>query len=298
MGSPSSSAARNPRQNWSLRYIEVQEAYDKRVHAALQDALDQVERAVAALERRVGVGAAVQRAQMAQTRVTLLEILEKIFVQLGGIVRKGSQDSAEAAKEAMLASEQPLIQAIFPTPAQLEAFRQGEIKRARRNIQSTITRVLSTERKLSQRLYSSKALAKGQLNRTINAHLARGSSAAQMSKDIRQFVNPNSPGGVSYISKRLARTEINNAFHAQGIADMQDRPWVNQAYWKLSKSHPVRQPPDQCDTYARVELFPADKIPAKPHPNCLCYVIPKLMDEKEFRNALLSGQFQDWTERN
>lgn len=298
MTRPSSSRRRDPRSNWSLRYIELQDAYDKRVHVALQQALDDADVALTALEGKTGIGAAVQRAQIAQTRAVLTEILRELFLTVGGIVREGQKDAAQAAVEAMQLQEQPLVRRLFPDAASLERFRDGQVAKARRNANSMVTRILKTERPLARRLYQSQAFSNGLISRVINSHLARGSSAAALAKDVRGLVNPNTPGGVSYVSKRLARTEINNAFHAQSIEDMQNRPWVNQVEWHLSKSHPPRQPPCQCEIYARIELFQADQVPAKPHPQCLCYLTPHMMGEAEFTNALLSGQFQSWIDEN
>lgn len=292
------STSRTPRDNWSLRYIELQQAYDRRVRLALGQALDSATAAMHSLEGKVGVGAAVQRAQTATTRAVLLEIIDELFRTLGIVVREGQEDSAAAAKQATLLWERDLIKRIFEDERSLKDFESTEIQRARRNAHTMVTRILNTQQPLAKRLYKSRALAKGQLNRVVNSHLARGSSARDMAKDIRQFVSPDSPGGVSYVAQRLARSEINNAFHAQSIEDMQDRPWVDQVYWKLSKSHPPRQPECKCDLYANIELFPADRVPPKPHPQCLCYVIPKLMGEQEFMNALISGQFREWQQKH
>jgi len=72
---------------------------------------------------------------------------------------------------------------------------------------------------------------------------------------------------VGYAAKRLARTEINNAFHAQAIADVQEKPWVEHVTWHLSKMHkPI--PGDLCETYDG-QQFSTDLVPLKPHPQCV-----------------------------
>lgn len=287
-----------PRENWSLRYIELQDAYDRRIHEALREALESTEQAMRELERKTGIGGKVARAQMAGTRSALLEAMQQLFMVIGKIIREGQKDAAEEATRAFLLDEDALLDILFRDPVEKAVFKEAQILKARRNVQSMMTRILNTEQPLSRRLYKSEAFSKNLISNTINNHLARGSSAADMAKDLNDFVKPTKPGGVSYIAKRLARTEMNNAFHAQSIQDMQDQPWCDQVRWNLSKSHPPRQPEDACDYYAHVGLFPANDIPKKPHPNCLCYVTPELMDEDLFISNLRAGNFQSWMENN
>jgi hypothetical protein len=85
---------------------------------------------------------------------------------------------------------------------------------------------------------------------------------------------------------RLARTELQNAFHAGQIEAMKATPGLLGSQWKLSGSH---SEPDECNFYAeenRFELgrgvFPVSKIPLKPHPNCLCYMVAVHKPEDEF----------------
>lgn len=293
-GTPTSSG----RDNWSLRYIRLQDAYDVRVRKALKQALEAVDVALKALEGQGGIGARVQRAQALGARASLLEAMDQLFFKLGVVIKEGHQDAAEQAVKAFLNDESEILRILFPDRKERDIFRDAQIQKARRNVQSMMTRVLKTDRSLSQRLYRSKALAKGQISRVINAHLARGSGAQEMAKDLRQFVSPSAPGGASYVAQRLARTEINNAFHAQSIQDVQDRPWCDQVHWYLSKSHPNRVAPDLCDQYAQTGLFPAESVPQKPHPGCLCYFVPELMDIETFETLLISGQFQGWKEMN
>lgn len=290
----SASSASPQRENWSLRYIELQDLYDGRVNQALKHALESSDDVLRQLEGKTGIGAKVQRTQAMGTRSALLQAINQLYAALGKIIREGHKDSAEAAERAFLSDEENLLKILFEDAHDREEFLASQIQKSRRNIQSVMTRVLETEMPLSNRVYQSRALARGLVSRTVNNHLARGSSAADLAKDVRDLIKPTTPGGISYAAKRLARTEMNNAFHAQSIHDMEDRPWCEQVRWHLSKSHPPSQPECRCDYYAHVGLFPADQVPRKPHPNCLCYVTPELMDEKTFLNLLVAGEFREW----
>lgn len=293
----STSAVSPQRENWSLRYIELQDLYDGRVNQALKHALESAEDVLRQLEGKAGVGAKVQRTQAMGTRAMLLQVINSLYGALGKTIRDGQQDAADAAERAFLSDEEKLLKILFEDAHDREEYMASQIQKARRNIQSVMTRVLETEQPLSKRVYQSRALARGQVSRVVNNHLARGGSAADLAKDVRDLIKPSTPGGISYAAKRLARTEMNNAFHAQSIHDMEDRPWCEQVRWHLSKSHPPRQPECRCDYYAHVGLFAADQVPRKPHPNCLCYVTPELMDEKTFLNLLVAGEFREWMGR-
>lgn len=284
-------ASASEKSNWLGRYITVQTATDAKVAAALQAALDSSGLAAASIEGKPGIGAAVRRAQLLGARGSLTKALAALYRTLGDIVRAGQLDSAEAAILAQLKDEDPILRAIANNADEYKVLREALLQTSERGVQAMMTRILESERPLSQRIYKSEALAKGQVSRVVNNHLARGSSAADLAKDVRGFFDPKVSGGVSSSARRLARTEINNAFHAQSIAGMQDRPWVNQAEWHLSKSHPTHQPYDKCDEYARIKTFGVTNIPPKPHPNCLCFVIPVVSYSE---NDLLAGVYTPW----
>lgn len=152
---------------------------------------------------------------------------------------------------------------------------------------------------LSQRVYRNRVIANGQLNRVINTALALGKSARELAKDVEKFIDPGVPGGVSYAAKRLGRTELQNAFHTTSLRQYKENPFVEGVKWHLSGSHKV---PDECNLYAtRVNfkggepgVFKPDNVPAKPHPQCLCFTTSISMDEDEFVKKLTSGKFDTY----
>jgi hypothetical protein len=100
-----------------------------------------------------------------------------------------------------------------------------------------------------------------------------------------------------YYLKRVARTESANAFHLAQIKATEEDPEVIGYQWKLSKTHPKA---DICDFYASVEfglgkgVWPKDRVPrTKPHPHCLCYLIPRVTPVKT-RGAVSFREF--WEE--
>lgn len=281
----------SPKANWLDRYIRLQKKYDRKVDAELRDAADSAQQAVAALDGKPGVGAAVRRTQLIGNQGAITRVISQLYKSLGDVIRAGQAEATAEAIEANLEAEMPVLDRIA-SPSDVEALQANLTAAAKRNAQSMMTRTLETERPLSRRIYRAEALAKNQVGAMVNRHLARGSSAADIAKDVRQFISPDAPGGVSAAAKRLSRTEINNAFHAQSIADYQDKPWVNFVRWHLSGSHPPDQPMCKCEQYAQIGLFVPDNVPPKPHPNCLCYVTPEIDEEA------LAQEFDEWAEKN
>lgn len=152
---------------------------------------------------------------------------------------------------------------------------------------------------LSQNVYKTSVASTGKLQQTIQTGLGLGKTVAEIKKDVFKFVNPNTPGGASYAAQRLARTEVINAYHATAIRRAQESPWVETMIWNLSGSH---KKPDECNAYAEaVEVkggqageWPVNRVPAKPHPNCLCYVSPVAPDMDTFAKNFESGKYDKY----
>lgn len=277
--------------HWLLRYVRLQQASDRRVETALRGALDSASDALSALEGKPGVSAAVRRAQLLGNRGVLSKVLRELYRELGDIIQADQMDAAALASQLLYEDEKNIWRVIEPDPDKRQALEDGLEAKARRNVQTMMTKVLGLNKPLSTRIYKSEALANGSINRVVSQHLARGSSAAELAKSVTGFFNPKIPGGVSSSAKRLARTEINNAFHAQSRADVAERPWIDSVRWNLSKSHPDSQQECACDRYAYIGTFSADDVPDKPHPNCLCYVTPVIRDFAEIFEEYKSGKF-------
>jgi hypothetical protein len=97
-----------------------------------------------------------------------------------------------------------------------------------------------------------------------------------------------------YYLKRVARTEAANAFHLSQIKATQKDPDIIGYQWRLSKTHPRA---DICDFYASVDfglgkgVWPKDRVSrTKPHPHCLCYLIPRVTPVKT-RGAVSFKEF-------
>jgi hypothetical protein len=294
MTSPAPFFRRLTKANWLGRYLDVERDFDDKLKGVLVDALSNINDAFGNLSDEQ-FSQKVRRQQIATTGRTLRGIIHEIFGDTGNLIRDHREDAAVAAVDAQLYDQRGILARIFKDPVARDQYASSLQQTARRNIDAVVTRVLETEKPLSARVYNSESLAKGQVSLAINRALARGASARDLANDVKALIDPKVPGGVSYAARRLGRTELNNAFHAQSIHDAQTVPWVGEMRWHLSKVH-EKDPGDPCEDYARIEMFPADKVPEKPHPNCRCFVTPEQPKYDDFEDALLSGEYDKFLE--
>jgi hypothetical protein len=86
-------------------------------------------------------------------------------------------------------------------------------------------------------------------------------------------------GSVSYNSYRIARTELAETYRLETLAYHSGQPWILGFRWNLSESHPdIRCECEELDG----QVFEDEKdVPHAPHPNCLCYITPEMVDPSE-----------------
>jgi hypothetical protein len=234
------------------------------------------------------VGTAIRQAQL---RISADEILRTLWADTGKVVTRGRL--AAVARAARLGESQ-MRQLLGDLPrdavdALIRATRAG----ARMAVERATARLAGEgAHDLSTRVFRNFALSKGQVDRMINSAIARNLGARELAREARRFILPGTPGGASYAAKRLARTEINNSFHAMTSSYYDDNPLVDTMVWHLSRSHPR---PDACD--ALVGKYPTRDVPGKPHPNCFCYVAPDALNEAEVLRRLNSGSLDGWLQR-
>jgi hypothetical protein len=280
------------------RYLRIQGAAEKEVNEILRGALSDVDRQLRGLEGRTNIGSTVRRTQLQAVRLSLLEWIAEIWRRIGLLIRAKSVDAALAATAAAARWDNAFLDRLGMTQAQKRAWQRRLEESARRSAQLGINRRFDTSggtnRDLSERVYGSHNLAQRLVQNKIESGLARGLSADEMAKEIRGLIRPDVPGGVSYAAKRLARTELNNAFHYQQILDASKKPWVSGLEWRLSGSHPAE---DICDKVAKAHskgkpagIYTIAEVPDKPHPQCLCSLIPVTMDQDDFLEGLLAGR--------
>lgn len=275
-------------------YRAVQRRYD----ADLARVLERTAKAIRArlLKVRPGIGGEVRRAQLRQI-LTEIDRLQRAMWRgdILGLVVAGQEAGIKAAEDAIETLMRPVYAAL---PEQVaEAVRDGLRVSALSGLASDRAR---RRRELSPRVYHQQALSGGVVEQIIRQGLISNLSARELARDVYRHVSPTTPGGASYAAMRLARTEINNAFHERQIAGA-ERPGVTGAIWNLSGSHKV---PDDCNLFAAQNkhdmgrgVFPPGKVPDRPHPQCFCYLTYKTMTARQFKDALSNGDFDSELDR-
>jgi hypothetical protein len=278
--------------NWLYRYLRVERGFDEKLQKALFNAVIDIDDAFGDLVDDT-ISSQVRRVQIALAHKEIRGTIKDLFGTVGNLIRDDRQDAAVAAVDASLFDQKGILAKLFRDPLDRKQYADSLRQTARRNIEAVVTRVIESEKPLSGRVYKTRALANGQVSTVINNALARGDSARNLARDVKSLIRPDVPGGVSYATMRLGRTELNNAFHAQSIHDAQEVPWVLEAEWHLSKVH-EDDPGDLCEFYAEKRIFPKEKIPEKPHPNCRCFITEVHMPYDQFENSLVQGHFNTY----
>lgn len=283
------------------RYLVLQRALDRDVLAALRASASNIEAELRRLQARSGIGAAVRREQLVHSQVVIHNEMARYWAGVGDTVEAARATAAAEGAQTILDGSRDGLSQVF-SAAELTYMTESTRQQAARGVEVLQERLSgSSHVPLAQSVYDNAALTNGHVDEIINNALARGASAADLAKDVRGFINPNTPGGVRYASMRLGRTELNNAFHANQVRQAQAQPWTTGVKWNLSGSHPT---PDECNDYADQEhikgeaagVFRPNEVPAKPHPNCLCYLTNEDVGRDEFVNQFFNGQYNEYLE--
>lgn len=287
-------------EDWRIQQAIVLRSADADVVRLLRQAqADVLAQLREVLARPVGIGRDVREAQLRLVQRNLYREMEKVYRSLGKLTEARR---AEAAGRAIDFSKSvdtfKLVSNGVPGGADVaQAIADSELDTVASGIDRMIARTTGASYvPLSQRVYNSNVGINQKIDRLVNSAIARGLSAREFASEVRAFINPATPGGVRYASMRLARTEINNAAHAAAIQSAQGKPWIEAMHWNLSGSHGR---PDICNQYATGGPkgdgnYPVHSVPAKPHPQCLCYPTSVTVDDDEFLDNLIGGKYESY----
>jgi hypothetical protein len=161
---------------------------------------------------------------------------------------------------------------------------------------------------LSDRLWENSQTARKAIRDLIQTGIAQGRDVVEVARDLEHYVRDGAktltedyenmmrrmetriPKDLSYEALRLVRTEYSIAFMEGVYARGQLNPAYEGVQWMLSDAHPE---PDICDDLASADLYGMGRgvykkgeEPVHPHPNCLCYVVPVLIERQEITHKL------------
>lgn len=265
-------------------YLFLQSRFNKTLRSILRDAARDGERRIRALTDG-GYAADIRIAQLRATVRALKRAQVALWDEVSSETTMVVQDAVLTASEGM--SRFPRF---FRNPSLADSF-QAAADQAALNVQSS----LRNRFRFSSRVYKNESLAKKKVEQAVNRGVALNMSSRELAQSVKGLISPDTPGGISYAANRLGRTEMNNAFHETSIRTYQAQPWIVAAKWNLSGSHPKTRP-DECNDLASKNggVFPKNSIPSRPHPQCMCYLTPVVMDDEEFVNWIESSRGEKW----
>lgn len=252
-----------------------------------------LELAAKAIERRLltlkpGIGGVVRAAQLRMVLAEIRRLERQMWARTNMAIGAAIDDAIAAGESAVEALTAVAYTAMSERAA--EVLVAGLRAASSSGLKSDAAR---KRRELSRRVYKQRALTEGKVEDVIRAGIIANLSARELASDVYQYVSPTTPGGASYAAMRLARTEINNAFHERQISGAK-RPGVKAVQWNLSGSHKV---PDECNVYAAHEPYDPGEVPDKPHPQCFCYLTYVTFPPGEFKKQLERGDWDDEIDR-
>lgn len=278
----------SPKEFQPYRRVQAQTEHDLR--QILESTARAIQKRIAALP--VGVGGQVRAAQLRTTFAAIKKLQQAMWTGSVSPRVQRAVDDAEKAAESAVEAMTRVAYASLPDAAAEELVR-GLRLAAESGLKSDAAR---RKRELSQRVYRQRAFHDGKVEDTIREGLIANLSAKELAESVYNYVSPTTPGGASYAAMRLARTEINNAFHERQLEGAK-RPGVKAVKWNLSGSHTV---PDLCNKYAAHGgngQWPVGQVPDKPHPQCFCYLTYVTQPPDQFRKALANGDFDKEIDR-
>ena len=276
-----------------LDVLAVSDVTLSEMNQMLTDGAQEAERLIPKLIEKHTTGGDVKAAQLALVLRELKVAQSALWGDLGAATRGGVEAGYLKAAEG---AQDVLLRTFKKAGADPAPFLAGWREQAKQGINAVLAKSKNGI-PLSRAVYKSQALASGLVDRTIKRGLILGQNAKTIANDVKQLINPNVKGGVSYAAHRLARTEINHAYQTSQAERYADEPWTTGMRWNLSKSHPS---PDICNVLATRDVYdlgpgvyPVGQRPDS-HPNCLCYQTPEQLGEEEFIENFLAGEYNSY----
>jgi hypothetical protein len=272
-------------------YARLTTRTDGEVLRLLAAAAKDTERTIAAEMGKPGFGKKTQVAQQRQILTSIHGGMKSMWENVGSLTIFGEKQAAQAALEATTFMMET---AYANSGREAEELMRSLRYQARAGIDAFISREENILQ-LSRRVYQNIPYSMGQVQKEIKKGLIRQLSARDLAANVRDMIRPDVQGGVSYAAMRLARTEINNAFHFSQIRYTREMPWVEGYKWNKSRSHGAV---DVCDTRAQKNheglgrgVYSKKNVPGKAHPQCLCFLTTVTADRGKFEKRLRSGAY-------
>lgn len=265
---------------------------DRAILSLLQQAAADAEKDAKKLLVKGGIGNVARASQQRIAVANLHTRMRELWENVGHLTIFGEKEAARMALDSQDFLAKNLYGKAVGTPKETLMLAMRESARA--NVDAFISREENLLQ-LSARIWRQTDLSTGRLQKEIQKGLLRGLSAEELAERVAKSLKPGVAGGVSYNAMRLARTEINNAFHFTQIRYTREQPWVDGYQWHKSRSHAHV---DECDRLASANhdglgrgVFKKKNVPGKPHPHCFCFITTVTVSPGKFEKQLRKGTY-------
>jgi hypothetical protein len=271
-------------------YLRRQVVMDVEMRKVLRAAIRSLDSEIKRLGESRKIGNQVRASQLRLTREMMA-----LWRDVGDVIESGIIGSDKELAKVAEAFDKDLMKRLG---AKMDPdFARSLLAQAQAGLDSYISRS-HNYMTLSERVYRNGRKSVAAVEGIINQALLSGRSATEIARLVRSYINPRTPGGLSYAAMRLGRTELNNAFHETSKRMAIDDPFVARMRWNLSGSHPK---PDICNEYASAVNrrgwgpgeYSAGEVPNKPHPQCLCFTTTIPISEESFLRNLNAGKYDN-----
>lgn len=283
--------------DWRVPQLQLIQRTDREVLALLRQVQVDIDHQIGRLNLDDTLSSKIRRSQLLKIKQTVARAQSSLWERLGILMRARRIDAAASRIGLSVEFDRSLFERLGRfriSAATIDNLIKAEEAAARSALDRMLRRVYGDSFvNLSQRVYRSSVAIGKVLDNRVNSALARGLSAREFAKEIKPYINPDTPGGIRYAAMRLARSEINNAAHAVAVDAMAGRPWIEGGKWNLSASHPKV---DICDDLAEGGpkgdgIYPPGEIPGLPHPHCFCVITPVSIPDTDFVANLAAGRY-------
>lgn len=282
----------NLKRKWLNKFLNVSESQDRKIKLILSQGARDARKALILLDLKDTFSSKVRAAQIRFSINEIRAVHEQIFGDVLPVIKQGHKDAAAIASGGLSELDRDYLEELFSSTRAVENFIASQQRSAQAGVAHAISKVTKSDRPLSARVYRTRSLANQWVSRIITSSILRGDSSRDIAKAVEDSILPTTPGGTSYAAMRLGRTELANAFHATAITQSADRPWVDSMEWNLSTTHHVQG--CKCEIYRQIRLFPVERVPEKPHPQCRCFVTPVLESFDTFLMKYKAGYYRDF----
>ena len=239
----------------------------------------------------------IRRRELGRLLNGVTDALGNRFGQIDDLIARGMLRAPEIVRDGHLRGSMILFDEFSPDFSDtLVSLFQNVPDDATRAV---LSRVFDDGLLFSDRIHDLETFANNEISKTVTRGVLRRQSHTEMMRELEPFLKMTDDelrafqrtwaethdeafkadwktrGRLKYNLRRLARTEINNAYREGHILSARQSPFVEGVKWNLSGSHPKV---DICDTWASQDLYDLgpgvytfDTVPLD-HPNGLCFL--------------------------